>query len=129
MTGHPTTLAVILVNDTELTAQGVHLMPEIRTAICDWLHAHDINPNDVPQDGTITRDVTGYRVLYRRILRDRDGHLIAGSDDQPVIVDAVSQGEGPPLPWPDVVLAQGRGGIRRPTNGLSHRPHTRKTGP
>lgn len=96
----------LTVTDTEVTTRDVHrLDPAAHTAMCEWLQFHDIDPMQVPASTTITRDVSGCRVLYERIVRDSRGKLVAGPDGHPVIVDACSQGEAPPLPWPAAVLA------------------------
>lgn len=100
----------LTVTDTDVTAHDVHrLDPTAHAALCEWLQFHDIDPMQVPASTTITRDVTGCRVLYERIERDAQGNLVAGVDGHPVIVDAYSQGEAPPLPWPAAVLAHKAG--------------------
>jgi hypothetical protein len=49
--------------------------PSRREALCTWLTANGINPNDVPQDGDLTiRTVDGTRLIaYEAVVYDENG--------------------------------------------------------
>ncbi|MEW9521872.1 hypothetical protein [Streptomyces tubercidicus] len=60
--------------------------PEQRQALCDWLTANDINPDDVCEH-TCPRAVTlpnGKRVIqYSVFLSDTDGHVVGNDHEIP----------------------------------------------
>lgn len=95
------------VTDTDVTVHDPaarRLFPEAHQALLDWMTVHDIDPDDVLYGTTITRDEAGRRVLYERVMRDSQGQKLWWGDAIRV-VDAVVQGETPPMPWPAAVLA------------------------
>lgn len=88
--------------------------PSVRAEWCKWFRFHGINPVDVPIPGWIERDVKGCCVRYLAIQRDADGNIVWTSSSRrgdrglaiayisPVLVVRVEQGEGPPLPFPEL---------------------------
>lgn len=79
--------------------------PAAHAALCDWLGFHGIDPRDVPAAGVIRRDPDACCVRYARIVRDHNGRVQAGPYGSYLLVEAVAQGETPPLPWPPEVAA------------------------
>jgi hypothetical protein len=74
-----------------------------RTAWCEWLRRHGIDPNVVLVPGWIERRPEAYQVAYLSAELDEEtGHIRWDTERRvPVFVTAVAQLEGPPLPFPD----------------------------
>lgn len=60
-----------------------------REAVCQWLTANGINPNDVPEDGDLyIADRDGTRVIrYEVFVRDADGNLMRDERGADLAVD------------------------------------------
>lgn len=70
-----------------------------RLAWCEWLTRHGIDPSDVVIPGAVWRYPGEYRVYYRSLVRDSDGHPV-WDDGGPREERRFVQLEGPPLPFP-----------------------------
>lgn len=94
------------VTDTELRTYP--LLPErdpvAWQAIQRWCEAHDIDPRRVPMSNHIVRDEAGYRVEYDEFVFDQAGGIALDHADCAIVRRVVSQGEGPPLPFPALLV-------------------------
>lgn len=75
-------------------------------AMLEWLAFHGIDANRVPWGSTVERDVPGRCIRYRRVAEDDGGHIALTADGEFQIVEAVEQGEAPPLPFPEILRAR-----------------------
>lgn len=77
------------------------------SALIEWVEAHGLNPNLIVASTGIVRDADRCRILYVEFVCDDDGRrLLDDSREALQQRGAVEQGEAPPLPFPDIVLAQ-----------------------
>lgn len=86
-------------------------MPEaIRQAVCEWARQHGLDPDQMPMLALIVRDVDRCQVRCAYFeLDDQDRRVVLRANDDGGCdfrrVPHVAQGETPPMPWPDEVLA------------------------
>lgn len=100
---------VSTINALEFHVRELGVMPpEVQAAMVAWCRAHGIDPDDVPQTAAIVRDPNRCTITYAEYVRTPTGDRIYGPDGQLMVVPCRMQGETPPLPFPDVVLAWGR---------------------
>lgn len=76
-----------------------------RVALCAWAERHTIDPRTIAADSPILRDEERCRIRYTTFVLDDGGNRVRGDDGRVVRALAVVQGETPPEPWPDEVLA------------------------
>lgn len=78
-------------------------------ALLEWLEFHGIDPGTIPAGSRVSRDECNRCIRYIAIVVDEQGRRQqAGLDDRPrfgqwKVRGMVEQGEGPPLPYPDVI--------------------------
>lgn len=105
--------ALVVVDATTIrTDMGLHdLAHQEWRALIDWCRVHGMNPDDMPVDQVIVRDLERCRVVYDLIVRDGQGKRVLerGDPDDPATWRyerrrVHAQGETPPMPFPDVIL-------------------------
>lgn len=103
--------AFILVD--ECTLQILALLPEApaeHTALMEWCELHGMIPGHMPATQTIVRDLERCRVVYDEFdatpeeMADRAVHW-RSYPGVPPTRRVHAQGETPPMPFPDVILA------------------------
>ncbi len=110
-TTHPAGCATYIQTETEFLVcddRFPSLEPDLHRAMCEWLRFHDIDPDRVPMDALIVRNVPACRVEYAEYVFDELGDRVCVDGDEAVLQAAVSQGEAPPLPFPTAPPGSGR---------------------
>lgn len=72
-------------------------------AICDWLRAYDVDPEQIPASTSIVRDKQAMTITYEEVFLDAGGRWHGAATKT-----VVKQLDKPPAPWPDVILALGK---------------------
>ena len=93
------------INDTAIFTKG---QDEFQ-AICEWVEFHGIDPRLVPLCSILTRNVAECCVEYDEIEVEKwtdSGYPVPkiGDHKVPVIKRVRSQGEAPPLPFPEILF-------------------------
>jgi hypothetical protein len=108
-------MTIAHVTETRFELCAPDMPTRIRFALVEWALAHGLDPHRIPQHEPIVRDVERCRVLCTYIEMLDDGKRLldeearAAGRAEYVTVQHVAQGETPPAPWPDVVLALAEG--------------------
>lgn len=100
-----------VVSDTTLVIRGEIVVDHpAHQALLEWCRTHGMDPEQMPADQVIRRDVARCRVEYDRFVLDREGHrqlcrhALANGEDLESVHFARervhAQGETPPLPFP-----------------------------
>lgn len=78
----------------------------VRLPVCSWLQRHGVNPNMVAVPGWIERQPDRYRLAWESYVPDEDNVIRLNETGDDVLREPrYVQLEGPPLPWPDELLA------------------------
>lgn len=87
-----------------ITFEGLpETAPREWEAICEWCQFHDMDPKRMPIRNQIVRGVRRRLVEYDEIVYDANDRMVVERDEI-VTRRAVSQGEGPPLPFPALLF-------------------------
>jgi len=90
--------------DAERAVFDVMPTPHERAIWCEWLHRHSIDPSVVVVPGWIERRPEAYQVAYLSAKLDEHGMIRWDRERrEPMWVIAVTQLEGPPHPFPELV--------------------------
>lgn len=102
-----------IVHDFDTDTEGeVHFYTPAWVALLEWLEFHGIDPTMIPGGSRITRSASGCCIRYTHLILDQAGakKVRWNHDDEHTgcwadfeTVDAIEQGEAPPLPFPDLV--------------------------
>jgi hypothetical protein len=107
--------AFVLVDETTLSVMP--RMYELATvewkALIAWCRFHGLDPHTMPCQQVIYRDVASRRIEYDQFVFDDQGKRALASGDPDDSATwlfqtprrVFAQGETPPLPFPDVILA------------------------
>jgi hypothetical protein len=100
--------AFVLVDETTLNV--LPRMYELATAewkaLLEWCRFHGLDPRTMPCQQVIYRNVACRRIEYDQFSLDENGRLtLSELEREPQVFRVIAQGETPPLPFPDVILA------------------------
>lgn len=99
---------LVMVSDRELvTRPGLWEQHgrRVHNALLDWCLLHGLNAEEMPAENRIVRDVERCRIEYDEVVRDDDGKRLRADDGGFVIRRVHAQGETPPMPFPELLLA------------------------
>jgi hypothetical protein len=103
-----------VVDETTLTIHSSSFFEQATAewkALLEWCQLHGLDPERMPSTGqTIVRDLARCRVVYDEYVMSADEAQLRAKywrsfDDEPERHRVHVQGETPPLPFPDVILA------------------------
>lgn len=99
---------VLLDDETLYVLTGMfELATEEWKALLDWCRLHGLDPERMPAQQVIERDLEQRRVVYDEYVPPADDvqrRFKIGVDGEPEIRRTFRQGETPPMPFPDVIL-------------------------
>lgn len=98
-------LAAIVVDIDVPAGAEVYLATPEWDALLDWCRFHHLDPTRIPAGSRICRVASARLIAYTEFDLDDQGLVRHHSDGLPVLLDRKEQGEAPPLPFPDSILA------------------------